>query len=318
MRNKSKEFHKRPDQCLSPDDPAYARLFPAESADERQTARKKKRELINACNELGSYYRSAGQYSESIFAFEQAKALAAVELEKNWDEYATILNNMAGTYRLMRDYQRAVVLFLEALEVYRKNGNQESYTYAGVLNNLSLTYREMRQFEKAIVYLEQALALTEKMQAHKQELAIGYNDLTVLYHAVGNEELAMRCLNRALQEYEECPEEDRIHFVPVLNSLAAFLYTEGEYERALMLYRKSAKHIKQSFGETEEYGIVFQNMRWVYEKMGLRKEATAALAKAGQVYERLLGADHERTQAITDDLQRMRENRGFYYQADEG
>ena len=264
------------------------------------------RELIAVYNELGGLYRGTSRFTQSLNAFQKAKKLCAEELGENDAEYATILNNMAGTYRLTKDYNQAIEAFQKAADIYRQTGNESVYAYASVLNNLSLVYREVNQIDRAIAYLEQALALIETMPEYRQEAAITYNNLTELYCAVGDRNKAMLCLNRALQEYEKCPEEERAHYAAVLNSLAGFLYAEGDYHRALALYHQSAKYTKRFFGENMEYGITCQNMRWAYEQLGDREGAVAALTRAERVYEKLLGAEHERTRSVSDELTRMR------------
>ena len=101
-----------------------------------------------------------------------------------------------------------------------------------------------------------------------------------------------------------------MHYAAGLNSLAAFLYAEEDYERALALYRKSMRYTLRFFGENVEYGITCQNMSHVYEKMGQRAEAAAVLERAEKVYERLLGPEHERTRSAGDELQRLRRANG--------
>lgn len=120
----------------------------------------------------------------------------------------------------------------------------------------------------------------------------------------------MLCLQRALQAFEKCADEENVHYAAGLNSLAAFLYAEGDCERALALYRKSMRYTLRFFGENVEYGITWQNMAHVYEKMGQRTEAAAALERAEKAYARLLGPEHERTQSAGDELQRLRRANG--------
>ena len=58
----------------------------------------------------------------------------------------------------------------------------------------------------------------------------------------------MLCLQRALQAFEKCADEENVHYAAGLNSLAAFLYAEGDCERALALYRKSMRYTLRFFG----------------------------------------------------------------------
>lgn len=264
-------------------------------------------EQIAVYNELGSFYRGAGHYAQSLAAFQRAQVCAASQLGETCSQYATILNNVAGTYRLMGDFERAIQDFEKAMAIYRALGEEQTYAYASVLNNLSLAYREAGRLDEAILCLERALLRIEKMPGSRQEVAVTYNNLATLYYAAGKREQAMASLGRALQEFEKCAEEENVHYAAGLNSLAALLYAEGDFTKALALYRKSAAYTKRFFGENVEYAITFQNMSWIYKRLGRESEARAALVKAGKIYEALLGPDHERTRAVTDDLKRMQQ-----------
>ena len=119
----------------------------------------------------------------------------------------------------------------------------------------------------------------------------------------------MSYLFRALQEFERSAGEENEHYAPGLNSLAGFLYACSDYVQALVLYRRSAKYIRRFYGETLDYAVTYQNMRWVYEKMGQQENAALALRKAANVYAKLFGHENERTRMVMDDLARLQSSR---------
>ena len=65
-------------------------------------------------NELGSFFRGAGRYEESLSAFRRAEFLAGELRGRGSGAYATVLNNMAGTCRLLHRASEAESLFLRA------------------------------------------------------------------------------------------------------------------------------------------------------------------------------------------------------------
>jgi len=262
--------------------------------------------LAAAFNELGSLYRGMSRFAPSLEAFQRALALTASLSGPQSSQYATILNNMAGTYRLSGDQDRAIEAFHRALSIYRAIGEESSYLYASLYNNLALSYRELGNTGEAIRCLEQALSLIRSLPDRRQELAITCNNLAALYHAVGDTHRAAACLDTALKEFEACPPEENVHYAAGLNSLASCLYAIGAYDRALDAYEKSARHTLTFFGPNVEYAITCQNMRFVHEKLGQPIRAAAALEQALEVYEALLGPDHERTQNARTDLARLR------------
>ncbi len=306
MSNQMTEFYDALDWYYTQGDLEQVERFLLSSAERARTCTDGDTALTAVCNELGSFYRGTSRYAQSISAFERAKELVAAQLGEHCVQYATVLNNMAGTYRLMREFPMALELFETAMHIYEETGEQESYAYASVLNNVSLVYRETKQIDKAITYLERALERVSAMPGRTQEVAITYNNLTALYYASGQKERAMQYMKRALWEFEKCAEEENVHYAAGLNSLAGLLFAEGACERALELYRKSAKYTLRFFGENMEYGVTCQNMYWVYKKLGQKQEALHVLETAKRVYEKLMGSDHERTHAVESEINSLR------------
>ena len=307
MHTQAETFYEALDRCYLNGDLEGAERYLSECAQCTDESGPSPLTLIEAFNELGAFYRNTGWHSKSLAVFDRAKKLVEEAFGESCAEYASVLNNMAGTYRLLKDYTRAISHYQQSLDIYRRIGCGTSYTYANVLSNLSLVFRENKQPKPAIVCLEEAIPLLEALHEHRSEIAMMYNNLTTLYYSAGDQSQATRCLYRALQEFEACSREENEDYAPGLNSLAGFLYATGNCESALALYRRSAKYIRRFFGETVEYEVTCQNMRWVYEKLGRHQDAILALSKAQKVYAQLFGPDHERTRAVADDLQRLQE-----------
>lgn len=265
---------------------------------------------IAVYNELGSLYRGISRYDASISSFQHARQLVEKEIGTDSVQYATVLNNMAGTCRLMGHFDDALRLFHMAEQIYARAGEEQSYAYASVLNNMSLVYRELEDLQPAIDYLEKALTIIWAMPNTQQEIAITYNNLAAMYRQAGNTAKAMQCVDLAMQYFDQCCEQENVHYAAGLNSLAGLLYAERDDERALELYQKSAQYTKRFFGENIEYGITCRNMYWVYERLGKRNEAIEALEKAREIFAQVLGEDDDRTCAIADDLRRLKEGVG--------
>ena len=306
MVEKLTDFYSQLDWYYSQGNREEVEQFLLDSIKKVETSGGNREQLIAIYNELGSFYRGISAFEASIGAFEMAKSITAELFGETCIQYATVLNNMAGTYRLQRNYDAAISLFEEAAEIYRQNGEEGRSEYASLLNNISLAFRETKQYDKAISYLTKALWLIEKMPDRHQELAITYNNLTAMHYAVGHKQEAMQCLERALREFEQCSDEENVHYAAGLNSLAALLYSEGKFDRAIEVYKKSAKYTLRFFGENVEYAITCHNMAWVYRAMGDLKSAAKVLERAVQVCTRILGADHDRTMVAAEELKRLK------------
>lgn len=306
MGNRMESFYAELDQFYKSGDLTGAEYFLLEHAERELTADSGLRqELIAAYNELGGLYRSTSRFKRSLAAFEKARVLAEAELGSGSGQYATILNNMAGTCRKMRRYEQAVEIFEQAREIYRQNGLEGTYEYASVLNNLSLAYRENRQDRQAIRAQEEALEIIEELPDHERETAISYGNLTLICYAAGDKTLALQYLNRALRAFEKCADHENEYYAPGMNSLAAILYSEGIYEEALAVYRRSARYILRHFGETFEYGVTCRNTSWVYERLGRTEEAIEALERSKKTFSAVLGGGHECTLAAAENIRRL-------------
>ena len=202
-------------------------------------------------------------------------------------EYATLLNNMAGTYRLMGRPDRAIELFCQAIEIYQRQGAENSYAFVSVLNNIALAYQAMGRIDPATEHLEQALEALRRMPGYLHEEAVTYHNLTALYHRAGRKEDARRCLEMALQCFEECGGGEDPHYAAALNSLAGFLYGEGDYVRAIETYQKAAAYTKRWFGENVEYAVTYQNTSWAWQAKGEIDTACRCLAEAERVFSKL-------------------------------
>jgi len=271
------------------------------------TAGSSKGLLIAVYNEQGSFYRTTNRYNNSLEAFDKAKNEITRCLGKNCLEYATLINNMGGTYRLAREYKKAIQLFFEASEIYDQLNQSDTYAYVAIQNNIALAYQEMGDPEWAIQHLNRVLELTKALPDHKDERAITYSDLTVLYYKTGDNKEAMRCLELALEIFEECKDTKNEHYAAALNSLGGILFNLGEYERAIQVYKNAAECTERFSGENIEYAISYQNMYWVYRKMGEMAGAIDALMTTEKIYLKFFGPEHDRTKMVQDELVRVKQ-----------
>lgn len=293
-------------QCRKGDPEQVERFLLQREASLRSGGSEQEGERIAVYNELGLFYRSTGQYEQSVSVFHAAAQHIAAQMGEDSSQYAAVLNNLAGTYRLMGSFQEAIGLFEKAICIYQRN-EEKTYAYASVLNNMAMVYREAKQPEEAVAYLEEALTILETMPERREETAVTYNNLTALYHAAGDMRRAHRCAQLAITWFARCADTENVHYAAGMNSLAGFLYADGKYEQALELYRKSAEYTERFFGDSVDYAVTCQNMYWVYEKLGRRAEAIAVLERAEDIFRRQLGAGHERTRIVADDLKRLKE-----------
>jgi len=98
-----------------------------------------------------------------------------------------------------------------------------------------------------------------------------------------------------------------VHYAAGLNSLAALLAEEGEWEQALSLCQQSVRYTLRFFGKNLEYAAAFQNISWIKEQMGERGHAAGAMQEALRVFTAILGKTHSRTAAAAERLRELQE-----------
>lgn len=249
-------------------------------------------------NRLQEFYQGLDlQYAQGdLGEVEKFLITSAIRAQKSGqsgaEEQFTVYNELESFYRGAGRYALSLDAFERARTLAAGAVGENCSQYATILNNMAGTYRLMKDYDHAISRFLEAIRIYREEGRQK----------SYAYASMLN--------NLALLEFEKCADEENVHYAAGLNSLAGFLYAEGECECALRLYRKSAEYTKRFFGENVEFAITCQNMCWVYKKMGKWDKAIAVLGKAEKVYQKLLGPEHERTRAVADDLQRLHEARG--------
>ena len=259
-------------------------------------------------HELGALYRESRRYSRSILAYEAARDEIRATRGTECMEYASLLNNMAGTYRLAGKHDRAIALFREAIALYQKLGDESSYSYISLHTNLSQVYQETGQVDFAIYHLRKSLDALSCVPRSEWEMAVGYSNLTLLYHKAGRQKMALECLEEALDLFAECEAEENCCLAQGLRNLAGVLFGIKRYDQALEVYQRSADYTQRHFGRTAEYAAAYQCMSWVYREMGKPYQAIAALETAGEVCAEVFGPEHERTAIIQSEIGRLKKS----------
>lgn len=272
--------------------------------------------LVAVYSEQGAFYRSAERYRLSSASYKKAQKLIEKLMGKSCVEYATVLNNMAGTYRLSGHYKEALKLLGEALLIYEEidiagegADEEERYMPACVHNNMGQIFRRTGEIQEAIRHLTIALETIRTLPAHAQEAGLIYSNLTTLYQQTGDMDQAMQCLEEALVIFDTASMEKDTQYAQAMGSLAGFLCGNRDYDRAIEVYEKAADDTRASYGNTEEYAVLCQNLCWVYRKTGDDAAAMRVLDEAVEVLTDLFGEKSERVRTIQEERKRLIDNK---------
>ena len=211
-----------------------------------------------ALNELGTYYRGAGRYDESVQAFEEAGRDILSYGQKDTADYATNRINLAGTLRLQHQYDRALALYEEARHIYLRLEGRQSYHYAATLNNISLVYLDQKDAAKALAYAQEALAIVRTLPDSQEEQAISLINSSTAHYQLGQREAAAEEARQALACYQEVPEKG-IHYANALNLQAILYLDQGQYQQAYDGFIQAAQYIEAMLGKNEDYRHAMDN-----------------------------------------------------------
>lgn len=211
-----------------------------------------------ALNELGTYYRGAGRYDESVRAFEEAGRDILSYGQKDTADYATNRINLAGTLRLQHQYDRALALYEEARNIYLRLEGRQSYHYAATLNNISLVYLDQKNPAKALTYAQEALTLVRSLPDSQEEQAISLINSSTAHYQLGQQETAAEEARQALLLYQEVPEKG-IHYANALNLQAVLYLEQGQYQLAYDGFIQAARYIEAMLGKNEDYQKAMDN-----------------------------------------------------------
>lgn len=211
-----------------------------------------------ALNELGTYYRGAGRYDESVRAFEEAGRDILSYGQKDTTDYATNRINLAGTLRLQHQYDRALALYEEARNIYLRLEGRQSYHYAATLNNISLVYLDRKDAAKALAYAQEALAIVRSLPDSQEEQAISLINSSTAHYQLGQQETAAEEARQALMLYQEVPEKG-IHYANALNLQAVLYLEQGQYQLAYDGFIQAARYIETMLGKNEDYQKAMDN-----------------------------------------------------------
>ena len=146
----------------------------------------------NSALNLGTGYRTIGQFQRAIESYERALRLAR-DARSREDEGAS-LSGLASCYAELGQNDRAVAYLEDALQISREVRDRGGE--ATRLGNLGNRYSDQGQIARAIEYTRQALAIFREIKDRPGE-ALDLCNLGEMYADLGQMEQALECLHSA-------------------------------------------------------------------------------------------------------------------------
>ncbi|MFK5893985.1 MAG: sensor histidine kinase [Pseudomonadota bacterium] len=208
---------------------------------------------------ISTVYSGKGIYDKALqWALESKHIYSEYPLSQGY--YFSLINT-ANVYEMLEQYTKALILYELCYNTGKKNGYND-IAYKSLINQGVIFYR-LVQFEKSKVAFLDAISYYEKHN-DRSELSLLYSNISLVYKKLGQSELSIEYLERALSiavEIQHIKGQIR-----ALNNLAIAYKNAKKYVKAEKYYKKSLLLAQQS-GYKDDISKVYINLSNLYKIM---------------------------------------------------
>ena len=209
-----------------------------------------------------------------------------------------LLNELMGYYRSVSRHADCAEAAEKALALIRAMGLEGTVNHGTTLLNAATGLRAAGENDRAEeAYRKAQVILESQLPAEDYRLASLYNNMSLLYAAMGRLELAAeyarkalerieqnpdaqaelaislsnlggmcqserahRCLGRAVSLFEQLPGGDDPHYPAALCALAELHFHQGEPEKSAELFRRALGLIERTYGRNDDWQTTRRNL----------------------------------------------------------
>lgn len=262
-------------------------------------------QLGKSLNNLGTYYKSTGNYVQAIIAYE--KGLRIMQRSNNERGKALLYNNLGIVYKNQGDFSKAINYYTASLKIFEKLNDKVNV--GSTLNNIGTIYLEQHNYAVAMKYfkrcLHHSLVINDQrtlggtynnigvlyQETNKNDTALnyflkslsirktigdlyGYSNSLInigdVYAILGNNKLAIKYYSDALILKDSI--DDKAGKSTALNDLGYIYYLENDLNKAIGFSEKSLA-IATEIGSVVEIEQASKHLGTFYEKAGKFKLA---------------------------------------------
>lgn len=245
---------------------------------------------VSVLNEMGWAYMVQGNNAEAVAHAEQGRALA--EQVQDVPGLARAYNNLGVMARSRGEPVAAIALFERALALQRRHGMRREE--AGSLNNLGVAHGfDLADYGTALDYHLQALEVRRGL-GDRQDLALSYNNIGVIYARLGEFDRAVEHYQQALQIRRELGVKSRT--AGTLHNLGDLYIDRREWDAALR-FHEEALALREQAGDRQGRLLSLIALGRIRGELGQPEQAAQLLADALALAEQL-GARREQMLAL--------------------
>lgn len=180
-------------------------------------------------------------------SLEQAKA------EEDYGAYISICNEMIGFYRSISAFEKAYIAAEDVLLLMEELNMENTEHFATTLLNAATAYRAAGDYTTALRYYKQALQIYDGiLQPQDYRYAGLYNNMSILFEKMNENDEAIAYANKALSIIETIPDSES-EIATTLTNLALLYFKAEQAEKAKELLEKALSLFEQSGENTDAH-----------------------------------------------------------------
>ena len=229
--------------------------------------------VVEAITEMGWIYDDAGQHQKAYDILEKAIPFALRNKEPKNTDMAGLEYRKGYYASKMGDFQLANKHYQKSLRLLKKTGKEDYVFYNQVYNALGGMMWQESKLDSAKFYFQEAVKVLEKtdetdiMNRYYRPSLVKMN-LAILWNALGKNHEAISISEEAIAGFQEyinrSTDEARTykaksHQCVVIDNMATFYNTLGEYSRSQELIEYSFEQKKKLF-EKNDINLIISNI----------------------------------------------------------
>lgn len=275
-----------------------ATLWEAQTAArERDKAQTEADKAIQVIGFLQNMLYAAGEEGREVKVAEVLDRTAKVidkELSTQPDVAATIHLTLGFSYRGLGRYSEAEREIRAALKFHERSHHPDTRQLAIATHNLAEILHDRGDLKAAQPHYLKAASLLRTIPSERYDnLPATLTGLGKLMLDLNRPGEAERLYMESLDLYREGGRNETSNYAEVLNNLAVFYGSKGDFQAAEPLHREALRIILKLYGEDHRIvGFTLYNLGGVLESQGKIAEAELFYQRALAVRRRVLGEKH--------------------------
>ena len=158
---------------------------------------------------------------------------------------AQFYNLLSSIYLESRDTENAKI-YIDKAKVHLTNKSDNQDIVAETLHTEGILAYLLKDYETAVEHLKQCIKIQETIAPNSSQLAVSYNDISIIYRVLRRPDLFAFYLEKAQPIYEKTYAAEHPQMLTFYQNLGAAYMDNGENETAVSYFKKVIYHYKEN------------------------------------------------------------------------